>query len=86
MGNWFYEPERSVVAQWAIVQECRMGSYSLIRTPFDDYAPKNATYGTNLECFQYTEGCSGKLMNCVYDGDHGEDPDYDIELFLMLIE
>ena len=36
--------------------------------------------GSNLKCYEYTKGCEGRVMNCNYEGVHGDQPVYDARL------
>ena len=76
---WFYESQESVYQTWANIQNCDFSSYERVLTPFHNEVPKDEM-GGNLECYEYTGGCAGRVMNCNYKGFHGDQPEYDARL------
>lgn len=79
-NEWIYTPTDTVVAEWAKVQGCDESSWSRITTPYDDYITDNTRKGYNLHCFEYTKGCAGRVMNCLYYGKHAKYVAYDAQL------
>lgn len=77
-NQWIYEPEDSMITQWAVIQDCNMTSYAHVKTPFDHAVHNKTAIGSHLKCFEYTEGCKGRVMRCFYNGAHGDDPPYNI--------
>ena len=70
--SWIYESLDSTFYVWGLVQGCDMSSWERVKTPFD-----NVKNNLNLVCHEYTRGCrTGRSLSCMYDGQHGDIPDY----------
>ena len=71
-SGWIYETLSNTFYVWGLVQGCDATSWAKVDTPFD-----NVHRNKNLACFEYTRGCkSGRAMQCMYDGEHGDIPHY----------
>lgn len=84
-NQYVFEPEDSMISQWAVVQECNMTSYARVETPFDKVVTDKTAVGSNHECFEYTEGCRGRVMRCLYHGAHGDDTPFEFQLFTWFL-
>ena len=81
-GGWLYESLNNTFYVLGMVQKCDLKSWQKIETPWDHYVNpnKSSSIGNNLECYSYTQGCTGRLMQCMYDGGHEVITDYTTEL------
>jgi len=77
--EWISESQTSIITDWAKTQGCDLDSMERVVTPYDNYE-KRLRKGYNLHCFQYTKGCSGKVMQCAYKGTHANYVAYDAQL------
>lgn len=83
-GGWIYPSARTVGDLWAIRQSCDMDSYERFETPFDNLVQNVSAPGYNMKCFEYKQGCTARVIQCEYDGTHGDPPVFDVELLYWL--
>lgn len=66
--GWIYESLTTVLAGWARNHKCKSTKkLTGVNTPYDGG-------NVNMQCYEYKECELGRVMNCMYDGQHGSWP------------
>jgi hypothetical protein len=79
-GEWIYESVEDTFKVFGLSQGCKLNSWTHVATPWDDFVPASGIQGKNLHCMEYTSGCSGRVMQCMHDGNHNTVPEYMADL------
>lgn len=64
-SGFMFESLSTVMATWAMRHECKSTrKLTGVNTPYDGG-------NRNLNCYEYKECQGGRVMQCLYDGEHG---------------